>query len=149
MRLWHFVLALACFVVLAFGPAACQRPLEPRGSNSAKVDQKVAIEFAAARTALEVLDAAEVLYLDTGTKLKAFHGEDDPALLASAKRIEKLQAVRTALELVRQHLADETKPDLAQVLADLQVALAAAKASGVNVPPAVAASLQTLQEFLP
>lgn len=151
MRLWYFALAVVAFACLAFGPAACQRPQqEPRGSNSAAVvDHRVAIAFAAARTGLEVLDAAEVLYLDSGTKLKAFHGEDDPALIASGKRIEKLQAVRVVLEQVRQRLADGAKPDLRQVLADLESGLAAAKAAGVNVPPAVATSLQTLREFLP
>lgn len=148
MRLWQFLLSL-CVYVAILGVPACGFRLEPRGSNEAQVDHRVAIAFASARTALEVLDAAEVLYLDNGTKNKQFHGEDDPALVASGKRIAKLQTVRTALEQVRQRLAEDAKPDdLRQVLTDLDAALGVAKAAGVNVPPAVSASLTTLREVL-
>lgn len=145
-KLVLFLVAMTCLQLAACKPT----PMEPRGSMAPPgVDQRVAIAFAAARTALEVLDAAEVLYLDTGTQLKKFHGEDDPQLVASGKRIEQLKATRAVLEQVRQHLAGDVKADLKQVLADLEVGLAAAKASGVNVPSEVASSLKTLREFLP
>lgn len=144
-RVWLLLLAALWFTSLY--ATAC-RPMEPRGSIEAKqVDQKVAIGFAAARTALALLDAAEVIYLDEGTRAHKFRGEDDPALLASGKRIETLKKIRTALELVRQRLAGEVKTDLAQVLTDLKSALAAARDAGVKVPSEVGAVLSTLQEL--
>ncbi len=147
MKSWlNRLFVLAFVMAYPFYATAC-RPMEPRGSIAPQVDQKVAIGFASARTALALLDAAEVLYLDEGTRLGKFHGENDPALLASGKRIETLKKIRSALELVRQHLAGEVKTDLAQALADLKLALAAARDAGVKVPSEVGAVLATLQEL--
>ena len=142
-KLQRFLVVLTT-VVLAM---ACHPPpaMEPRGSIE-QVDQRVAIAFAAARTALEVLDAAEVLYLDEGTRTGKFK-KDDPRFDESAKRIARLIAIRTALERVRQHISGDVKADLKQVLDDLELGLAAAKAAGVNVPPVVSTSIKTLQEL--
>ena len=141
------LLGLFVYLLLLIVGTGCKPAMEPRDSI-AHVDQRVAIGFAAARTVVGLLDAAEVYYLDEGTRTKAFV-DNDPKFDASQKRITALQLVRSNLERVRLHLADAVPNDLKQVLAALVAAASEAKAAGVHIPGEVTTTLKTLQEVLP
>jgi hypothetical protein len=126
------------FVTSAFAVNACKPPMESQLS----IDQPKALVFAAARSSLVLLDAAETYYLDS------IKEPTNAQLDASAERIEKLKAARAALERVRLHLSGEVTSDLKSALVDMKVALTSAQAFGVKVRPEAVAALNTLEEFL-
>ncbi len=142
-RYWPLLLVFLGLFLPAALYAGCA-PMESRGSiNSPKVDQRIALTFAAARTALALADAAEATWLDSLP-----HPTDDQ-LANSSARVAKLQAVRDVLERVRQHLDGAVSADLNQAVADLKLLVASAQQFGVKVPPEAISVLNALPTVSP
>ncbi len=142
------LLALMCGLFVGAPPlfVACSpSSMEPRGSID-QVDQRVAIGFASARTALALLDAAEVLYLEEGTRKQLFHGEDDPLLAASGRRIAALQTMRSTLERLRFHLTRANPSDLREIFSGLAGVAEDARQAGIRVPSEVSQTLTLLEQ---
>ncbi len=139
-------LLLLCFVLFVFPSTAIVAcaPMEPRGSIAhPQVDQRVALAFAGAATALALADSAEAAWLDSLPQ------PTDAQLAQSSARVAKLAAVRDVLERIRQHLDGDVSSDLAQAIDDLKGLVASAQKLGVKIPSEAFTALNAVPAVLP
>lgn len=140
--------ALLLLCLSALSSTACHPPAEPRGSAEQRVDERVAVGFAAARAALELADAAELAYLRDANDRRIWSGEDDPRFLAAMSRSAKLQAIRSALELVRQRIVSAEPADLRSLLVDLVAVQQLAEQAGVPGADRASKPIALMKEVL-